>query len=193
MSILQRLLSPFVRDFWIGRTFVHQARHSEAPQLPSTPGLELRLLNDEDIDAIRHSSDSSLHRVSPLGPGLQCFGARLNESFVGVCTFAFGREYVRSGGFYGLGPSEAELADVFTSSFYRGRGIASALIQFSTEQMHQQGFETLFAKVWHSNTPSSRAFLRAGWKQSCFFIRLYPRFTARIWHTEWRCPNPASS
>jgi ribosomal protein S18 acetylase RimI-like enzyme len=190
MSLLQHVLSPFVRDFWVGRTFLHRAGPSSTlPYAPLTTDVELATLRSEDIDVILQSPDSDLRRRSaPLGPGVRRFGARINGELAGVCSFCFGDVYLRSGGFYELNQNEAELTDIFTSSCYRGRGIASALIRFSTERMHDEGFRTLYAKVWHSNTPSSRAFRVAGWKESCFFVRLYPRGTRGTWHMEWRQP-----
>jgi ribosomal protein S18 acetylase RimI-like enzyme len=188
MSLLQRLLSPFVREYWIGRTFLHRAGGMPAlPLMPLSPDLEFSSLAREDMAAIRLSRDHELQRRSSLpGPGSLRFGARANGLLVGVCSFGFGEGYLRSGGFYDLAPGEAELTDIFTSSVCRGRGIASGLIRFSTERIHEQGFQTLYARVWHSNVASSRAFLAAGWEQSCFFIRFNPRGTSSVCHMEWR-------
>lgn len=190
MSLLQHVLSPFVRDFWIGRTFFHRVGLIPAsPNRSPVADLEIGSLTPADIEAIRNSPDHDLQRRSvSLSPEVRRFGAWVHGTLVGVCTFAFGEEYRRSGGFYDLASSEAELVDVFTSSSYRGRGIASALIRFSTERMYEEGFDRVFAKVWHSNKASTRAFHAAGWKQSCFFIRLYPRGMACVWQTEWRQP-----
>jgi GNAT superfamily N-acetyltransferase len=195
MSLLQRVLFPFVREFWIGRTFVHRAGQvSAVSHRPLAADLELSLLGPEDIEAIRHSPTSDIERrCTSFAPGVRHFGARLNGDLVGLCTFAFGEEYLHSGGFYDLAQNEAELADVFTSPLCRGRGIAGVLIRYSTERMHEEGFQTLFAKVWHSNAASSQAFRGAGWEESCFFIRLYPRGTTSVWHTEWRRPRSAAT
>jgi ribosomal protein S18 acetylase RimI-like enzyme len=189
MSLLQCILFPFVHEFWIGRTFVHRVGEGPAPpQEPLRAGLEISVLTPQDIERLRRSPDHDLLRRSlPCGPEVRRFGAWVDGALVCVCTFDFGEHYRRSRGFYHLGRNEAELADVFTSSAYRGRGIAGTLIRVSTERMHEDGFETVFAKVWHSNIASSRAFHAAGWKYFCFFIRLYPRGTKCVWHTEWRC------
>jgi ribosomal protein S18 acetylase RimI-like enzyme len=194
MSVLQRMMSPVVRDFWIGRTYLHRVDQGPAKLSRDEPlGVEMRLLTADDIPRLSRSSDPSMrHRFRAARPGVRGFAAWIHDVPVAICSFAFGDEYRKSEGFYDLASSEAELADVYTASECRGRGIATALIRFSTERMHDHGFETLFAKVWHSNASSSRAILSAGWIQSCFFIRLYPRGTDRSWHAEWRCPQSRS-
>jgi GNAT superfamily N-acetyltransferase len=190
MSILQPFLAPFVREYWIGRTFVHRVGYTPASSCSGIlSGCELIMLTSDDVKAMRCSADPELRgRSALIGPEIRRFGARVNGELVGVCTFRFGRSYFTSGGFYDLDQADAELTDAFTSLRHRGRGIARALIRFSADRMHDEGFRTLYAKVWHSNHASSHAFRAAGWKESCFFVRLYPRGTKTIWHLEWRHP-----
>ena len=189
MKLLQYILSPIARDYWIGRTFLHRNETGVSdPVAPQIAGLRLNALCSEDMAEIHRSPNADLRRYGAGAPGLRQFGARIDGEIAAVCTFSSGEEYARAGGFYLLDRNEAELTDIFTSTRYRGRGIAGALIRFSTGCMHNEGFHTLYAKVWHSNTPSSRAFLGAGWKQSCFFVRLSPRGRSGHWHMEW--PRP---
>jgi hypothetical protein len=57
---------------------------------------------------------------------------------------------------------------------YRGRHIASKLISYASDQMHRAGKRKLYAKIWHNNKPSVRAFTHAGWHWSYFFAQLKP-------------------
>ena len=188
MSILKLVLSPFAREWWIGRTFLHQKGGNPAvPVYSPAAGLVVSLLVPEDAAALERSPDADLRRYSASsGPaGVRRFAARMNGEFAGITTYYFGEEYLRANGFYELDPSEAELADLFTAARFRGLGIAKAMIVFSQDWMHREGFHTLYAKVWHSNTPSSKAFRAAGWTDAAFFVRLYPHGGGRRWHMQW--------
>ena len=180
-----------MRDFWIGRTYVHQACSEDRKEPGEAPGpLEFRAMTDEDLAEIAQSSDPGLrNRSGRCRPGLKRFGAWMNGELAGVCGFEFGEEYLRAEAFFPLGGDQAELTDIFTCSNKRGAGVARRLIRFSTEQMHGAGFHSLYAKVWHSNHLSSRAFLAAGWSEYCFFVRLQPKGNRRVWHLEWRRPG----
>jgi GNAT superfamily N-acetyltransferase len=182
MSVLQKLLSPLVREYWIGRTFVHRAGQPAGGPSGPPPGIVLGPLPRSGADPAGGLSGSA----SPAAPEYRRFGATWNGEIVGACTFAFGEGYRREGGFYDLRPQEAELTDIFTESRHRGKGVAAALIRYSAERMHEEGFHTLYAKVWHSNTPSSRAFRSAGWHAACFFIRFRLRGRRGVCHWEWR-------
>lgn len=191
MSMTQIVLAPLVREYWIGRTYTHG--RPAAPDASATGGgvaaqgsLELRPLREEDLVTIRTSDDPDLRRRSARpGPEIRRFVALRNGEPVGVCTFGFGNEYARSGGFYQLEPGSAELTDIFTSSHHRGLGVARTLIRYSAAAMHDEGFRTLYAKVWHSNHASSSAFRAAGWTEHRFFVRICPRGMTRTWHMEW--------
>jgi L-amino acid N-acyltransferase YncA len=58
----------------------------------------------------------------------------------------------------------AKLVQVTVQGSERGRGIGSELIARSTELVLQQDFDRLYARIWHSNKGSIRAFEKAGWR-----------------------------
>jgi RimJ/RimL family protein N-acetyltransferase len=172
---------PLVQDYWIGRTFVHVADDAPAAALP--PGVEFRAMVPRDLEEIAESNDPQLRRRNAqMGACIRRFGAWISGRLVGVCTFAFGEEYH---GYYRLQAGEAELADIFITSECRGKGAATALIRYGTDAMLRSGFRTLHAKVWHNNTPSTKAFLRAGWTRQCFFVRVQPVGTSRAIYVQW--------
>jgi GNAT superfamily N-acetyltransferase len=190
MKLIKSIVSPFIRDYWIGRTFTHragQSAFSRAAEIRPAGDVELRALCSSDDSSVAYQYDPELgKRCRPAQPGARCFGAWVGGKLTALCTFTFGQEYADSGGFYDLGADQAELADIFTTSQGRGKGVATALIQYSSTAMEELGFRTLYAKVWHSNTSSTRTFNKAGWTQQCFFIRLYPQKLTSYLHFEWR-------
>ena len=40
--------------------------------------------------------------------------------------------------------------------------------------MRKRGFVRLYARIWHNNLPSIRAFIKAGWKYERFVLELEP-------------------
>lgn len=196
--MLAWLLAPFVTEYWIGRTYIHRPDgtpaglpeyipHGISGPHPDSAGLDFRALVSEDLTAMASSSDSDLRsRSTQPGDSRDRFGAWNDGTLVDLCTFAFDEDYLRRNGHYDLRSDEAELTDIFTVAPARGKGTAAMLIRYGTAAMHKLGFQMLYAKVWHSNTPSKRAFVKAGWQQSCFFMRLQPRWTRRVVHIEFR-------
>ena len=172
---------PLVQVYWIGRTFVHVADDARIAARP--PDIELRAMEPQDIEKLAKSDDPQLRRRNAqVGTCIRRFGAWMGGRLVGICTFAFGEEYH---GYYRLRAGEAELTDIFTTAECRGKGAATALIRYGTDVMLQSGFRTLYAKVWHNNTPSTKAFLKAGWTKQCFFVRVQPVGTCRAIYVQW--------
>ncbi len=68
-------------------------------------------------------------------------------------------------------PNEAKLLYVITTAQFRGKGIAPFLIQHVTSEMRKFHYDTLYARIWHSNYSSEHAFKKAGWQRTgtvCF-------------------------
>jgi GNAT superfamily N-acetyltransferase len=184
--MLQVFLSPFVSNFWIGRTYIHRLGDA-SDDAPHQSTIDLRAISHRDSVVIASSPDDEMRKRSGHHDEFtRTFGAWEGSRLIGLCTFAFGKGYR---GFYDLGPDDAELTDIFTVASCRAKGTATALIRHGTTRMHTAGFKTLYAKVWHSNHPSARAFIKARWRQQAFFIRLNPRLTQRTLMLEWRPPR----
>ena len=96
-----------------------------------------------------------------------------DAQIVGLCYFWFGCRY-RERNFWPLRDREAKLVQIVTVPAMRGRAIAPHLIAFASADMFARGFERLYARVWHSNTRSSRAFRRAGWERVATVIEMRP-------------------
>lgn len=107
------------------------------------------------------------------------FGWFEEEQAVAVCIYWFGGRY-QTRGFWPLADTEAKLVQIVTAPKRRGRQIAARLISGSADAMVGRGFTRLFARVWFINTPSLRAFARAGWRNAGTVIEVNP----------WRAKQP---
>lgn len=106
-----------------------------------------------------------------LGTEAKAYTFRENNRVTAICIFWYGQRYATRN-FWPLKPGEAKLVQVITDPDFRGKGAATALIHQASKAMLSEGFERLFARVWHSNTPSLKAFERAGWKRVSLAIEL---------------------
>lgn len=70
-----------------------------------------------------------------------------------------------------LGACETALVELVTAPEHRGRGLASALIAESSNAMFERGSKRQRAWIWWSNTPSIRAFRKAGWRRTGFTLQ----------------------
>lgn len=102
-----------------------------------------------------------------------CYGCFAAGSLAGVCFYWYGERYAARG-FWPLAEDEAKLVQVLVSPEMRGRGIARTLITESAEGMRRHGFRRMFARIWHSNHPSKRAFEVAGWQRIAFVVEVRP-------------------
>jgi RimJ/RimL family protein N-acetyltransferase len=89
-----------------------------------------------------------------------------------VCWYWYGERYRQSRNFWPLQSGEAKLIELGTRENARGAGYASMLIAESSRRMFEGGFTRLFARIWHSNEPSLRAFEKAGWRNVAFIVEL---------------------
>lgn len=118
---------------------------------------------------------SSVPEIRATGKfaGQDARGFCLKESgeVVAVCWFWWGERY-RARNFWALGKDEAKLVQVVVAERARGRGLAPRLLRSAAYMMHADGYSQLFARVWHSNHSSLRAFEKAGWDRVAFVATL---------------------
>lgn len=108
-----------------------------------------------------------------LGDGACGFGCFEDGRLIGLCVYWFGERY-RSRNFWPLDRAEAKMVQIVVAPNMRGRGIALDLITQSSRAMARSGFVRLYARVWHSNRPSLRAFEKAGWAPVATVVELNP-------------------
>src|ERR1019366_639828 len=112
-------------------------------------------------------------QIQYFGPGAHAFACLNGSRFVGLCFYWAGDRY-RQRNFWPLADDEAKLVQIMTLPDMRGRGIAGSLIEWSSQAMIDGGFRRLYARIWHSNNHSWRAFERARWKRIALVIEINP-------------------
>lgn len=123
---------------------------------------------------VEASADPSIAEHSTYhGTETHAYACFEDARIVGVCYFWYGAQY-RKRNFWPLGDSEAKLVQVFTVADRRDRGIATHLIAYAADDMLRQGFDRLYARIWHSNKASLKSFQHAGWGRIATVIEIYP-------------------
>jgi|GEM_PF-4946130 len=95
--------------------------------------------------------------------GVRVFVCLQQGSVVAICIYWYGERYLKRN-FIRLQAQQAKLVHIETLPTMRGKGIASQLIRYSAAMMATSGFTRLYARIWHSNTPSIKSFTNAGWQ-----------------------------
>lgn len=169
-AVLRKALQWVSDDYWNGWLYVYEpGANSPAPGA-------IRCGVIEELEEIACSPHPELRRQAwRREADAWAFGAWMESELAAVCWFQARETYRRRGGFFRLAADEAELVQITTAEKFRGRGIAKVLIEYAACQMGANGFRRLYAKVWHDNKPSIRAFQNAGWKLKSRFVSLRVR------------------
>jgi len=107
------------------------------------------------------------------GNGSQVYACIIDGQIVSICAYWYGDRYLERN-FWPLKNNEAKLVQLFTAPEARGKGIAQRLIQYSSQKMILRGFNRLYARVWHSNYPSRKAFEKSCWTTIATVIEVHP-------------------
>ncbi|WP_182915777.1 GNAT family N-acetyltransferase [Massilia cavernae] len=132
------------------------------------------------------SSDAQIAEQSGyLGEEARAFACFDGSRIVGVCFYWYGGRYLKRN-FWPLEARQAKLVHIMTLPEMRGREVATTLVAESGKAMGAHGFERNYARIWHSNTPSIRAFTRAGWQRVATVIELEPAAIRRKFRFSFR-------
>ncbi len=127
-----------------------------------------------DAIAIKSSSDLLIRKqVGYTGADTHAYACFDDDRIVGVCFYWFGNRYLERN-FWSLADKEAKLVQIISLPDMRGRGVATLLVSSSFQDMMRQGFHRVYARIWHSNIPSLRAFERAGWARIALVFEINP-------------------
>lgn len=148
---------------------------SAGTSLPIQPEASGKLsVRQVDETAIRASPDAVIREQAEYaGPGSYAYACFDQDRIVGLCFYWFGTRYLQRN-YWPLADSEAKLVQIVSIPEMRGRGVATRLITSSCQELVQKGFRRTYARIWHSNIPSLRAFERAGWKKIALVIEINP-------------------
>jgi RimJ/RimL family protein N-acetyltransferase len=152
-----------------------------ADRISRKMGFEIRPV---DIAQLAASDALMQEQAGYLGKESLAFGCFVEGQLVGVCFYWFGERY-KSRGFWLLAQGEAKLVQIIVSPAVRGRGVAQELIQASSRAMADAGFSSLYARIWHSNGPSLRAFEKAGWLRTAFVLEFNPFWSKKPARIQW--------
>lgn len=169
--LLKKLLRLLFGNYSIYRIYTSSPATSSPPYSSKTVPFTVGQVGKSDLT---QSTDTLIReQTGYLGEDSFAFACFDGERVVGVCVYWFGARY-RTRNFWPLAEHQAKLVQIITLPEMRGRNVASTLIARSTSAMHEKGFELNFARIWHSNTPSLRAFTRAGWSCIATVVEINP-------------------
>jgi RimJ/RimL family protein N-acetyltransferase len=110
--------------------------------------------------AVQAAADGEVEIVD-TAPGRRQLRLLVDGAIVSSCTLWSGASYRDERGYFPLADDEAELVFLETPPAHRGRGHASVLLRAALAA--STGNRRLYARIWHSNAASIRAFRKAGW------------------------------
>lgn len=155
-------------------------RAEDEPAGPSATASKF-VLREIDRHAVASSADQVMRdQAWYCGEGCEAFGCFSAEHLVGVCFYWHGARY-NLHDFWPLAAREAKLVQIVTSPDMRGRGVATALIEYSAPIVIERGFDRLYARIWHSNLASLRAFERTGWYRIGTVVEVNPLRCSKPW------------
>jgi RimJ/RimL family protein N-acetyltransferase len=169
-QLIKKMARLLLGDYSIYHIYSSSIENMQAIR-PDSAGLGFSILEKEQTDSSAERlvrEQSSYH-----GPETYSYACLKEDQIVGLCYFWHGDRY-RKRNFWPLADGEAKLVQIVTIPRLRGHGVASALIAYASLQMFGQGFKRLYARIWHSNLPSLRAFQRAGWQRVATVIEVNP-------------------
>jgi RimJ/RimL family protein N-acetyltransferase len=118
-----------------------------------------------------------------LGGESIAVGIYVGDNLASAAVYLWGDKYHRTDGFIPIAQGQAKLEQINTDEAYRGRGLATKVIQGSCRIMRDKGFRRLYARVWHNNNSSVRAFEKAGWTEIGFVAGVRTR--SRAWRISY--------
>lgn len=138
-------------------------RDLDPTETPPLSGVTLQpIVSSDDL---RSSPDPDLQsHVAYAGDGAHGFGAWVDGTLVGSCWYWTRERYRRDRNFWPLQDGEVKLVQISVSPLAQGKGTGGALMRYAEGRMASLGCRRAYARIWHSNEPSIRMFLKAGWE-----------------------------
>lgn len=154
MRWLQKLPRRLFGDYYIFRIYECDLGH--VPQ-------------ERDPHCVIFSNPYEGEAIGYAGPDAIGFAYDEGDVRLSHCWVWYGERY-KSRNFWPLAMGEAKLIALETEPETRGRGIAPKLLRYVMTELANQGFKHLYARIWHSNKSSIRAFEKAGWRYHALVV-----------------------
>jgi RimJ/RimL family protein N-acetyltransferase len=160
-KIIKNLLNIVFSEYEIFKIFCFRKQKN----LVQADESKFKYIELSEADFKHYDSGLLKKNKSYIGKEALGFACLYQGDVVGVCFFWFGNRYLQRN-FIPLKDNEVKLVQIETLENMRGKGVAPNLIAYSCQQIFNKGFETLYARIWHSNTPSIKSFTKANWQYS---------------------------
>lgn len=180
-SVLQRVARRLLGEYGLYRVWHQAAVHSCNAAV--TP-FDVRPLQPADLKQPGVAPELA-EAAWYFGDQAQGFGCYRGESLLGVTFYWHGARYANRHS-WPIPSDAAKLVHIVTAQTTRGQGVATVLYRESAAQMHAQGWRSLYARIWHSNTPSMIAIRRAGWQPCGWLLQINPLRRNRPWNLTLR-------
>lgn len=169
-ELVKKLIHMLCGDYSI--YYIYSQSHEDLPTFSEkTTTFSVKRV---DAAAIESSADSLIReQVGYTGADTRAYACFDNDRIVGVCFYWFGNRYLERN-FWPLANREAKLVQIISLPDMRGCGVATLLVSSSFRDMMRQKFHRIYARIWHSNIPSLRAFERAGWARIALVFEINP-------------------
>jgi RimJ/RimL family protein N-acetyltransferase len=170
-ELAKRLTRMLLGDYAAYYIYSRSTENTSQNRIESRGGFRVEMV---DEFALNSSIEPLIRKQAGYGGfGSHAYACFDDDRIVGVCFYWFGDRY-RKRDFWPLLNGEAKLVQVISLPEFRGRGVATMLIVSSCQDMMQKGFSRVYARVWHSNTPSLCALKRAGWARVALVVEMNP-------------------
>ncbi len=161
-TALQKLFQDY-RINWI------YASYKACDVIPTiTQSTTLSVITRDHLRVLKQSTTAKMRNSAGYSEaGLDGYVLIENDTPVCVAHFSDPIRYDRFGT-WKLQSGEMALMDIATEEVARGKGHAVNLIIQTSSIYHALGKNRVIAFIWWSNTPSVRAFTKAGWQRIGF-------------------------
>ncbi|WP_137938629.1 GNAT family N-acetyltransferase [Chitinivorax sp. B] len=170
-ELLKSVARALLGEYSIYYILTYEHKDKYASHSPSPAGYTVALV---DETTIRQCTDPLMQaQAHYAGDGSLAYACLQNGHIVGLCFYWFGARYLRRN-FWPLKENEVKLVQIVTAQAMREKKVAYTLLTATLPLVLQHGFDRAYARVWHSNKPSMRAFFNAGWTRHALVIEVRP-------------------
>ncbi|MDF8333215.1 GNAT family N-acetyltransferase [Novosphingobium cyanobacteriorum] len=160
-AALRALAGLLVRDYRINWIY---AAEGTSPLL-LRPDEAIRPVDEALRNQLAQSRTAKVaNSLSYANAGLEGLALLRDGDPLCVAHFAQGAQYGRAAT-WPLRSGEVALMDIATEDAARGQGLAPRMIAAASRHFLGAGALRMIAFIWWSNTPSVRAFRKAGWRR----------------------------
>jgi GNAT superfamily N-acetyltransferase len=167
-NFIKRLARLLFREY----SFYHIYGCSGTSEITTSLVTGFRLVPVERNEIDSSEDELIVQQAWYFGDGSHAYACMDGSRIIALCFFWYGDRYQQRN-FWPLADKEAKLVQLIVLPEMRGRGIASSLIKFATQDMSRRRFKYMYARIWWSNTPSLRAFEGAGWARMATVVEIY--------------------